>query len=155
MDYRNELRRYVKRYYDEIVVVYKKTTTEAMADARKLSAFRKKDFSRHTAAFRQHIEDAEALDISGIEIPPEDVKSKLLADLFEKSIHSFIGMCEENIAFYDMTDRKQYRGSGITVKIYKEKADQMQKYLIEAVKDLDALDQAYQEYCADNFADEQ
>lgn len=153
MEYREALTQQVEKYYREIIEVYKNTTMEAMQDARKLGLFKKRSFRDHIANFQKHKEDAESLDISGIEIASYDVKAKLLADAFQRSVRSFIRLCEENMTFYDITEKKQYRGSGIKVKDYTESFNHLQQILQDAVVDLDALDNTYQQYNADKLTD--
>ena len=155
MDDRQALIALIERYYQEVVYPYKETTTNAMEDARKLSLFKKRDFGAHIRRFQAHMETAEAIDISQIEpkIPGDDVAGKLLADQFSRSRKTFLQLCEANIQFYRVADKKQYRGSGIVVKEFKAAAERMQEALKEAVLELELLDKAYQKYAADEPAE--
>lgn len=154
-DYRQALIAQIEKYYQEVVYPYKETTTNAMKDARKLNLFKKRDFGVHIHRFQAHMETAAAMDISGIEeeIAGDDVAGKLLADQFSRSRRTFLQLCEANIEFYKVTDKKQYRGSGIVVKEFKAAAERMQEALKEAVLELDLLDKAYQKYAADDPAE--
>ncbi|MGN0659180.1 MAG: hypothetical protein ACI4LA_06200 [Emergencia sp.] len=154
MDYRQELLQQIETYFTDVITPYKQTTTGAMQDARKLGLFKKRDFSGHISAFEKHKEAAEGVDISGIEISPGDVKAKLLADQFMRSRRSFMLLCEENMRFYEVTEKKQYRGSGVTVKQYTESFNKMQEVLKEAVTELDLLEKEYTEYARDNASEE-
>lgn len=155
MEYRQSLIAQIEKYYQEVVYPYKETTTNAMKDARKLNLFKKRDFGGHIRRFQAHMETAAAIDISQIEpeIPGSDVAGKLLADQFSRSRKTFLQLCEANIHFYRVTDKKQYRGSGIVVKEFRDAADRMQDALKSAVLELELLDKAYQKYTADNPAE--
>lgn len=155
MDYREALTAQIERYYQEVVYPYKETTTNAMSDARKLSLFKKRDFGAHIRRFQAHMETAAAIDVSQIEIPGDDVAGKLLADQFLRSRRTFLRLCEANIEFYKVTDKKQYRGSGLIVKEFKAALERMQDALKDAVLELDLLDKAYQKYAADDPAEEE
>lgn len=152
MEYRKKLREEIDRYYRDILPVYQNTTAEAIKDAKKLGLFRKRDFSGHIGRFRKHMVDAQSLCVD-IAVPPEDARSRRLAEIFKKSVASFILLCDENIRFYTITEKKQYRDSGVTVKEYAESCNLMQNILARAVKDLDELDQAYQQYGAGDLSD--
>lgn len=154
-DYRKALIAQIEKYYQEVVYPYKETTTSAMKDARKLNLFKKRDFGVHIRRFQEHMETAADLDISDIEsrISSEDVAGKLLADQFSRSRKTFLQLCEANIEFYRVTDKKQHRGSGIVVKEFKAAAERMQDALKAAVLELDLLDKAYQKYAADKPAE--
>ncbi len=155
-DYRQALMAQIEQYYQEVVYPYKETTTNAMKDARKLNLFKKRDFGAHIRRFEKHMETAEAMDISAVEqqISSDDVAGKLLADQFSRSRKTFLRLCEANIEFYKVTDKKQYRGSGIIVREFKEAAERMQEALKEAVLELDLLDKAYRKYAADKPAEQ-
>ncbi len=155
MDYREALIAQIERYYQEVVYPYKDTTTNAMTDARKLGLFKKRDFGVHIRKFQAHMETAAAIDVGQIEIPGDDVAGKLLADQFLRSRKTFLRLCEANIAFYKVADKKQYRGSGIVVKEFKDTLGRMQDALKEAVLELDLLDKAYQKYAAGDPAEEE
>lgn len=154
MDYREALQEQVEKYYHEILAEHGKTTVAAMKDGKKLGLFKKRDFSGHIAKFEQHKADAQALDVRDIEIPTDDVYAQNLAEAFLRSVTTFIMLCEDNIRFYDITERKQYKDSGVTVKNYTDAFQRMQTMLSAAVRDLEALDEAYKEYNADNFSEE-
>ncbi len=153
MDYRQILREQMEQYY-QITALYREITMDAAKDARKLGLFKKRDFAPHITAFRTCIADTRRLDIKRAEIPAEDEAAQNLAACFDRSVLSFVLLCEENIRFYELTDQKQYRGSGVTVKAYAECTNMLQNMLAGAVRELEKLETAYKEYFADQLSDE-
>ena len=152
MEYREALIAQVEEYYQKVVYPYNETTTNAMNDARKMGLFKKRDFGVHIRRFRSHMETAAAVKIAEILIPDEDTQAKLLWNQLCRSIDTFLQLCEKNIRFYEITDKKQYRGSGLVIREFKEAAEDMQLALKEAVLELELLDKTYQKYTADDSA---
>jgi len=153
MDYRDALRKQIQLYYEDIIPQYHVTTVAGMKAAKKLRLFKKVDFKGYIAEFQDYKERALKLESMDLRVPAEDVETKLLEKDFRNSLLSFVMLCDANIAFYDMNERKQYRNGGVNVHDYAEVVNEMQKALAEAVMDLDFLDKAYKEYCADNPAE--
>lgn len=153
MEYKQMLSAQVDKYYGQIIMKYQTTAAAAMQDGKRTGLFRKVDFSNHIENFQKHIEDVKKIDTSTIVIPPEDIKSDVLADCLNRSAESFCTLCEKCILFYDVSDKKQYKGSGIKVSDYKEAFIAMHDAIEAASKDLGILDKAYEEYNADNLAD--
>lgn len=152
MEYKEALREQMEKYYD-ISGDYREATVLAMQDARKLGLFKKRDYGPHIQRFSHIIEELRKLDYHSIEIPEEDKDAVSFVELLDRSVISFIMLCEENIKFYEMTDRKQYRGSGVTVQLYAEQTQKMQQALSRAVEETSYLEQAYKEYFSGDFAD--
>lgn len=153
MEYKQMLSAQVDKYYSHVIMKYQITTAAAMKDGKRSGLFKKVDFSGHITNFQKHIDDAEKIDTSNIVIPPDDVEAKILDDCLNRSIHSFCILCEKCKLFYEVSDLKQRKGSGIRVSDYKEAYIEMNDALQTAVKDLQMLDKAYEKYNADNLAD--
>lgn len=150
MDYREALIEQIGDYYEKVIEKYKYTTVSAMQTARKMSLFKKQEYSGHIENFRGHIKDA--LEISGkhVDVPESDPEGKELKEKFYKSIGSFCRLCETNIKFYRISDKKQYRDSGIGMKDYKLAYQVMEQVLAESVEELNELDKAYAKYAPEN-----
>ncbi|MGF6376667.1 hypothetical protein M2140_001744 [Clostridiales Family XIII bacterium PM5-7] len=150
MDYKLRLSALVDKYYGQIIMKYQGTTTAAMQKGRKMGLFKKVDFSEEINDFQKHIDDAEKIDTSTIDIPETDIKTMVLEDCLNNSIASFCVLCEKCKTFYDISDRKQYKGSGVNVSIYKEAFVAMQEAAKVAAEDVNVLDKAYEEFNAEN-----
>lgn len=146
MEYREVLTNAVEHYFNDILEKYKVTTTGALQLSKKLSLFKKYDFSGYIADFQTHMEEAEAIDVSELDIPSSDVKSKMLAEKLRVSLISFQILCSDNIKFYEIADKKQYRDSGVKASDFKEAFNRSQTSMAEAVRDLKELEEAYAEY---------
>lgn len=151
MDYKQALKEQMEAYY-QITASYRGITMDAAKAARKPGLFKKQDYTPYITGFRTCIADVRKLNLEKIEIPKDDKDAQNLAEFFNRSVLSFILLCEENVKFYEMTDRKQYRDSGVTVKSYAEAANMLQNMLAGAVRELEKLETAYKEYFADDFA---
>lgn len=150
MDYKQELKQLMEDYY-QLTVRYRETTVDAMMEIKKKRPFRKKDYSNHIANFRRHIKEAQALNVHGVSIPEEDGAAVELAELLDRSISSFILLCEANAEFYDLTDKKQYRSNRIALQDYTDSVSRLDGVLAGAMRELERLEDAYKQYCADNF----
>lgn len=153
MEYKQMLSAQVDKYYGQIIMKYQGTISAAMADGKRMGLFKKVDFSGHIENFQKHIDDAKKIDTSNIEIPSNDIKSKVLEDCLNRSVETFCALCEKCILFYDVSDKKQYKGSGVKVSDYKEAFITMHDAIEVASKELNILDKAYEEYNADNLTD--
>jgi hypothetical protein len=154
MTYQEALITQIELYFHDIVEPYHEVTVEAMKKAKKLSLFKKTDFTVYIDAFAKFKEKALRLESMDIQVPETDIETKLLAKDFRSSLLSFVMLCDANMVFYDWNQRKQYKDSGITVKGYTEVVNKMQEALKEAVLDLDFLERTYKKYCADQPAEE-
>lgn len=152
MDHKQALKDLMETYY-QITLGYRKTTIEAMAENKRRAPFKKKDFSPYILRFSHHKEEAEKLDVKAVAIPEGDEKARELAELFERSVTSFILLCEENIRFYDIVDKKQYRRNKISLKEYTDSITRFDGVLSGAMRELEKLETAYKEYCGGDFAD--
>ena len=154
MDYRETLLQEFERYQKELLPAYQVTTSAAMKDAKKLGLFKKKKFGGYIADFKSHMEAgmSQIAKLDLLEIPEEDEKSREVADALKKSLRSFCLLCDFNVQFYDMTEKKQYPGSGVTIKSYTKACDEMQSVLMRAVEDAAALEKAYEKYQTDDLA---
>ena len=152
MDYKQALREQMEQYY-QITARYRSATVDAMKDARRPGLLKKRDYSGHIARFAQLKEDIRTLSYKDIQVPEEDAEGQNFLKLFDRSVISFLLLCDENIHFYEMTDRKQCRNSGITVKDYAEETAKLQQILGRAVEETGYLEQAYKEYFAAEPAD--
>ncbi len=154
MEYKEALREQMEQYY-QITGRYRDATLLAMKDARRPGLFKKKDYGPHLERFKSLIEELRQLDYKSIVIPEEDEEGRAFAELMDRSVISFMLLCEENIRFYEMTEKKQYKGSGVTVKGYAEATQQLQQILARAVNETGYLEQAYKEYFSGNLTDEE
>lgn len=153
MEYKDALKAQMEQYY-KITAEYRKATVDAMKDARRPGFFKKRDYSGHIRRFQILAEMLRNLDYKSIEIPEEDKAGRDYLALMDRSIDAFRMLCEENVRFYDMTDKKQYRKNGITVKEYAEVTASLQTAIAKAVEETGYLEQAYREYFAADFADQ-
>lgn len=149
MTYQEALITQIELYFHDIIEPYHDVTVEGMKKAKKLSLFKKQDFTVYIDAFEKFRDKAMRLESMDIPIPDHDVETKLLAKDFRNSLISFMALCEANMVFYDWNQRKQYKDSGITVKGYSEVMSNMQAALKEAVIDLDFLERTYKKYSGD------
>lgn len=153
MDYRQALKEQMEQYY-QLTLAYRQTTVDAMTELKRRSPFQKKDYSPYIQSFQKHKADAEKLEVKDIAIPESDEQFLTFAALLMRSITSFILLCEENVRFYDVTDRKQYRKNQVSLKEYADAGRSWQGVLEGAVKDLEKLEDAYKECYADDFSEE-
>ena len=155
MNYEEALFKQIQIYRDEILPSYHETTVEGMKMAKKLRLFRKIDFMKYVHAFEEHKTNALKLEAMELRIPEEMTELKLLEQDFRRCLLSFIILCDANITFYDLNERKQYKDSGFEMKEYTEAVSEMQQALRDAVVDSDVLEKHLMEYAEKRMAEQQ
>ena len=146
MNYEEALLKQIDIYIDEILPAYHATTVEGMKMAKKLRFFKKFDFMKYVHAFEEHKEKALKLESMELRIPEDLVDLRMLEQDFRKCLLSFVILCDTNIVFYDLNERKQYKNKNFTVKEYGEAVNEMQEALRDAVLDSGVLEKTYKEY---------
>ena len=150
MNYEEALLKQIDIYIDQILPAYHATTVEGMRMAKKLRFFKKYDFMKYVHAFEEHKANALKLESMELRIPEEMVELRMLEKDFRKCLLSFVILCDTNIVFYDLNERKQYKNKNFTVKEYGEAVNEMQEALRDAVMDSSVLEKTYKEYLAEH-----
>ena len=153
MNYEEALLKQIEIYKDEILPAYHETTVEGMKMAKKLRIFKKIDFTKYTGAFLEYKEKALKLESMELRIPEEMVELRMLEKDFRRCLLSFIILCDANVVFYDLNDRKQYKEGGVVMKEYTQAVNEMQQALRDAVVDSDILERALKEYMTNRKAE--
>ena len=84
------------------------------------------------------------MSMSDIEIPAEDEAAQKLAADFAQCKKTFLRLCEVNMQFYDLQNRK-VRRQGATVKEFKEISLAVSLALNSARRDMNELENQYKE----------
>ncbi len=146
MNYEEALLKQIDIYIDEILPAYHVTTVEGMKMAKKLRLFKKIDFMKYAHEFEEHKANALKLESMELRIPEELVDLRMLEKDFRTCLLSFVILCDANILFYELNEKKQYKNKDFTVKEYSEAVNDMQKCLRDAVVDSSVLEKSYKEY---------
>ena len=133
MNYEEALLKQINIYIDEILPAYHMTTVEGMKMAKKLRLFKKIDFLKYAHAFEEHKANALKLEAMELRIPEEMVDLRMLEKDFRKCLLSFVILCDANILFYELNEKKQYKNKDFTIKEYTEAVNDMQEALRDAV----------------------
>ena len=152
MNYEEALLKQIKIYIDEILPAYHMTTVEGMKMAKKLRLFKKIDFLKYARAFEEHKANALKLEAMELRIPEEMVDLRMLEKDFRKCLLSFVILCDANILFYELNEKKQYKNKDFTIKEYTEAVNDMQEALRDAVVEANILEKTYKEYLEDHAA---
>lgn len=145
MGYKEDLNALVDRYYNDVLGKYKVTTMGAAQKGKKLSLFRKQDYKPYVAGFREHQADAQVLleEAGPIQVDSDDKYGTALKDMLITSLQDFAKLCERNAEHYDLMERKQYSGSGISTKDIQLSFAGVNAALGPAMESLDILDRAH------------
>lgn len=146
MNYEEALLKQIDIYIEQILPAYHVTTVEGMKKAKKLRFFKKIDFMQYAQAFEEHKANALKLEAMELRIPEEMIELRMLEKDFRKCLLSFVILCDANIVFYELNERKQYKDRNFTVKEYGQAVSEMQEALREAVLDSSVLEKTYKEY---------
>lgn len=150
MNYEEALLKQIDIYIDEILPAYHMTTVEGMKMAKKFRLFRKIDFMKYAHEFEQHKANALKLESMELRIPEELVDLRMLEKDFRKCLLSFVILCDANILFYELNEKKQYKNKDFTIKEYTEAVNDMQEALRDAVLESQILEKSYKEYLAEH-----
>ena len=150
MNYEEALLKQIDIYIDEILPAYHVTTVEGMKLAKKLRLFKKFDFMKYAHAFEGHKANALKLESMELRIPEELVELRMLEKDFRKCLLSFVILCDANILFYELNEKKQYKNKDFTIKEYTEAVNDMQEALRDAVLESQVLEKSYKEYLAEH-----
>ena len=146
MNYEEALLKQIDIYIDEILPAYHMTTVEGMKMAKKLRLFKKIDFMKYVKQFEEHKANALKLESMELRIPEELVDLRMLEKDFRKCLLSFVILCDANILFYELNEKKQYKNKDFTIKEYTEAVNDMQEALRDAVLESQILEKSYKEY---------
>ena len=141
MAYTDELFRVVDEYFMEIIMPYGRTNAEAGEYLKKFKPFQKKNYDRYLQRFEKHKEEAEALTMANIAMPEEDT---LAQEKVAQSQKTFVTLCERNVKFYDLQNRRAQR-KRVTSEELKEIFVALQAILNSAMRDVTLLEDAYKE----------
>ena len=142
MDYKDELKSIIDTYYKDILEEYKVTTTAATKDGKKLGLFRKVKYEGHIAGFEKHGADAKVLisRAEAVKVPEDDENGQDLKAKLEQSLDDFVELCDRNVEYYRIMDKKQRAGSGVTVDDFKLALAGANSGMITSVNSLRDLD---------------
>jgi len=142
MEYRDALYNVVDRFFMEVVMEFGKTNAEGIARVKKFQPFQKKNYDDIIRRYEIHMEQSALLNMADIEVPAEDEEAlKLKADFYQ-SRKTFMRLCEANMKFYDLQNRK-VRREGATVAEFKEISTSVQLVLNSARRDMTELENQY------------
>ena len=144
MAYTDELFRVVDEYFMEIIMPYGRTNAEAGEYLKKFKPFQKKNYDSYLQRFEKHKEEAEALTMANIAMPEEDTLAQELKEKFAQSQKTFVTLCERNVKFYDLQNRRAQR-KRVTSEELKEIFVALQAILNSAMRDVTLLEDAYKE----------
>ena len=148
MNYEEALLKQIDIYIDEILPAYHMTTVEGMKMAKKFRLFKKIDFLKYANEFEQHKANALKLESMELRIPEELADLRMLEKDFRKCLLSFVILCDANILFYHLNEKKQYKNKDFTIKEYTSAVNDMQEALRDAVLESQILEKSYKEYLA-------
>ena len=144
MEYREELYRLIDKFFNEVVMEFGKTNAEATGRIKKFQPFRKKDYDDIIRRFEIHMEQTALISTASVSVPEEDAAAEKLQADFLQSRKTFMRLCEVNIQFYDLQNRK-IRREGATVKEFKEITTAVQLALNSARRDMTELENQYKQ----------
>ena len=142
MEYREEMYRVIDRYFTEIIMNYGKTNSEAMQTVKKFQPFRKKNYDSFIARYEIHKKQAELLTMGSIIVPNHDEMAGKLTDAYDQSRKTFMRLCQRNIEFFTMQNKK-VRREELSVKEFREVSSGLQLTMNSAKRDMDLLEQIY------------
>ena len=105
---------------------------------------------KYAHEFEEHKANALKLESMELRIPEELVDLCMLEKDFRKCLLSFVILCDANILFYELNEKKQYKNKDFTIKEYTEAVNDMQEALRDAVLESQILEKSYKEYLAEH-----
>jgi hypothetical protein len=156
MDYKDEMKTLVDRYFTEILVTYKKTAMDANADGKKLALFRKIDYSGHIQDFLKLKDEAEKLydQVDELDVPDNDGQGKDLKEKFLASLEDFETLCERNADHYDLMDRKQYTKNKVSLDDFKLSLAGANSAMVTSVGTLNTMERAFRIFMGEEVPEE-
>ncbi len=121
MDFDKKWEEIIGSYFGDLLPRYQQTLTEATALGKKVSLFRKVDFSGVVQAFRDIRASVDVLQEQAEALEPETggeqaVLYTKMKDALIRSLDDFSILCGRHGDFYEINDQKQYRKKQIKVK---------------------------------------
>ncbi len=144
MEYREELYSTVDRFFNEVVMEFGRTNAMASERVKKFQPFQKKNYDDIIRRFEIHMEQTALMTMSDTAVPEEDEEAKKLQSDFAQCKKTFMRLCEVNMQFYDLQNRK-VRRQGATVAEFKEISLAVQLALNSARRDMNELEEQYKE----------
>ena len=144
MEYREELYAVVDRFFQDVVMEFGRTNAMGSERVKKFKPFRKKNYDDIIRRFEIHMKQTALMTMSGIEVPADDEAAQKLAADFAQCKKTFMRLCEVNLQFYDLQNRK-VRRQGATVKEFKEVSLAVSLALNSARRDMTELENQYKE----------
>ena len=144
MDYRDELYAVTDRFFHDVVMEFGRTNAMGSELVKKFQPFQKKNYDDIIRRFEIHMKQTALMSMSDIEIPAEDEAAQKLAADFAQCKKTFLRLCEVNMQFYDLQNRK-VRRQGATVKEFKEISLAVSLALNSARRDMNELENQYKE----------
>ena len=142
MDYREELYSVVDSFFQNVVMEFGKTNNMGSERVKKLKLLGKKNYDDIIRRFEIHMEQTALMTMSDIALPAEDEEALKLHNDFQQCRKTFMRLCETNIQFYDLQNRK-VRRQGATLKEFKEITLAVQLALNSAQRDMTELENQY------------
>lgn len=142
MDYREELYNVVDRFFQDVVMEFGKTNAQGGERVKKFQPFQKKQYDDIIRRFEIHMEQTALMSMTDIAVPAEDEEALKLKDDFQQCKKTFMRLCETNIQFYDLQNRK-VRREGVGMKDFKEVSLAVQLSLNSARRDMNELENQY------------
>lgn len=141
MDYREELYSVVDRFFNEVVMPFGRTNAEGGVLVKKFQ-LGKKNYDEIIRRFEIHMEQTALLSMADITVPAEDEAAQKLKRDFAQCRKTFMRLCETNMDFYGLQNRKALR-AGATVKEFKEVSLAVSLALNSARRDMNELENQY------------
>ena len=142
MEYREELYAVVDKFFNEIVMPFGRTNAAGGELVKKVQLFGKKNYDEIIRRFEIHMEQTALLSMAEISIPEDDADARMLREYFNQSRKTFMRLCETNMDFYGLQNRKSHR-QGATVKEFKEISLAVSLALNSARRDMNELENHY------------
>lgn len=142
MEYREELYAVVDKFFNEIVMPFGRTNAAGGELVKKVQLFGKKNYDEIIRRFEIHMEQTALLSMAEIAIPEDDADAQMLHEYFNQSRKTFMRLCETNMDFYGLQNRKSHR-QGATVKEFKKISLAVSLALNSARRDMNELENHY------------
>ena len=142
MEYREELYAVVDKFFNEIVMPFGRTNAAGGELVKTVQLFGKKNYDEIIRRFEIHMEQTALLSMAEIAIPEDDADARMLREYFNQSRKTFMRLCETNMDFYGLQNRKSHR-QGATVKEFKEISLAVSLALNSARRDMNELENHY------------
>ena len=140
--YREELYRLVDKFFSDVVMEFGRTNAMGSERVKKFQPFQKKNYDDVIRRFEIHMEQTALISAAAVAVPDEDGDALKLKGDFAQCRKTFMRLCEVNIQFYDLQNRK-VRREGATVKEFKEITTAVQLALNSARRDMNELENQY------------